>query len=632
MRFTKDNFDIPNEIVNCLENDNLVIFVGAGVSAQAYPKQKEGTYYPTYKLLVHAIGDRLEHILTDDEKKLLEKGFSDRILGQWEKKYGIDEIHKLASEILQQNEAEQRINLHRAIVRLFPEESTPRIITTNFDNLLAIALEQEGYSEDPRWKVHKAPSLPPANKDRFTGICFLHGHAKEAKEMVLSDKDIGRAYMDEGWALKFAHDLFHNFNVVFIGYSLEDPPLRYLSLALEGHKDKDHWAFVPNKKPKLRDNFELDWQRRGVEPIWFPAPRNDFRSLERNISAWAEHNRRNYVDKRNILAGRAKSDPTHLLPYEIDRIKFFLRTPELLRDFAENDLHEKWFEELVSWEHFDSILKNPWGPPYPHPVLSSVLIHWLLNQPKKWMIKLAPFRENIHYSLFDFLCREFERNSKKYSIDIEELRMLLEFFKPQMARSPRKEFSSWIGTMLRQLIQKGFIDDAIFLFMSINITDPIIKTASSLRYLLKKETGEDISGMEPLELDFNFDFMESSSFHSRKYIKDIFMSNITEIGYQLITAITYQFLDLRRALKRGGGGQRTYMRRHAIENHKQDEHQHGVFHFFINALRDIWESLLEVEPEKAIKILHHWREIDDEIFNRLCLHAARRILEKGNVE
>jgi hypothetical protein len=37
--------------------------------------------------------------------------------------------------------------------------------------------------------------------------------------------------MDEGWALRF---IFQRFDVLFVGYRLEDPPLRYLSLALEG--------------------------------------------------------------------------------------------------------------------------------------------------------------------------------------------------------------------------------------------------------------------------------------------------------------------------------------------------------------------------------------------------------------
>jgi hypothetical protein len=51
-----------------------------------------------------------------------------------------------------------------------------------------------------------APFLPPVR--RFSGICYLHGSVDGPNDMVLTDKDIGRAYMDEGWALRFAHSMF----------------------------------------------------------------------------------------------------------------------------------------------------------------------------------------------------------------------------------------------------------------------------------------------------------------------------------------------------------------------------------------------------------------------------------------
>jgi hypothetical protein len=252
----------------------------------------------------------------------------------WDRDEG--DIRSIAAEILRENEGGQRIFLHQVIIRLFPEGTEPRIVTTNFDNLLIRARNAEGFESDPRWQIYEAPSLPPANKDRFIGICFLHGRVNHPKEMILTDKDIGRAYMDEGWALRFAHDLFRNFNVLFLGYSLEDPPLRYLSLALEGGNSKKHWVLIPNKPDKKKvDDVQRDWKRRGVEPIWFTVKRNDFRALERTTRDWAKDNGRSYIDKRNLLSGWASTNPIKLPPYEVDRARYFLQIPELLRDFAE---------------------------------------------------------------------------------------------------------------------------------------------------------------------------------------------------------------------------------------------------------------------------------------------------------
>jgi hypothetical protein len=91
------------------------------------------------------------------------------------------------------------------------------------------AVDAEGLKTEGKWNIDIAPLLPPIR--RFHGICYLHGCVDEPQDMVLTEKDIGRAYMDEGWALRF---IFQRFDVLFVGYRLEDPPLRYLSLALEG--------------------------------------------------------------------------------------------------------------------------------------------------------------------------------------------------------------------------------------------------------------------------------------------------------------------------------------------------------------------------------------------------------------
>jgi hypothetical protein len=631
MRFNNDNVDIDEKLIDHLEKDELVIFVGAGVSAKAYPHQGEKTYYPTFKELVYEIAKRIGKKLSDEEERLLKKGFSDRILGMWDRDEG--NIHSIAMEILRENEDGQRTVLHQAIVRLFPEGAEPRIVTTNFDNLLIRARKAEGFESDPRWQIFEAPSLPPANKDRFKGICFLHGRVNHPKEMILTDKDIGRAYMDEGWALRFAHDLFRNFNVLFVGYSLEDPPLRYLSLALEGNNDKEHWALIPDEPNKSRrDDVERDWKRRGVKPIWVTAKRKDFRATERTINNWAEDNRRGYIDKKNLLSGWASTSPIQLPPYEVDRARLFLQTLELLRDFAENDLDENWFDKLVEWGHFDFILKSAGKPDHKDAILSDKLINWLNRNPEKWMVKLVPYRRSINVYLFEIFCRYFEKNNESDKIDVGHLRKLLEFFRPVIEKDPLKSFSLWIGKLLRKCIEEGLIDDAAWFFSVVTHTEPIVTITPNLYYEFVKQSGEDVPETPLQKIEFDVNSKDLRYYHLRDCIRDIFLPNIEKIGSPLIVSLTNQFLDLRRALKRSGLGQYTYMWRKAIEDHEQDKHRDDVVDFFINSLRDLWEALLAKEPDQALKIYEFWREIDDVLFKRLSLHAARRILESGNAQ
>ena len=626
MRFNDYNVDIDEDLIAALKSGTLVVFVGAGVSAKAYPNQLRNTYYPTFKELVSSIATNIDKQLSDTEKEMLKQGLSDRVLGEW-KRDGHD-VHGIAAEILSKNETKQRINLHRAIIRLFPEESVPRIVTTNFDNLLIQALDKEGLKDHSDWKIFEAPSLPPANRERFSGLCFLHGRATAPQEMILTDRDIGRAYMDEGWALKFSHELFRNFNVLFIGYGLDDPPLRYLSLALEGNNDKKHWVMLADKKKKE----EKDWLRRGVTPIWYPAKRNDFRALERTISDWAENNRSGYIDRRNLLSEWAQTDPNQLAPHDLDCAKYYMQTPELLRDFAENIKNENWFDKLVEWGHFDFILKKSAEFKEADNLLAQVLIKWLLQDPHKWLVKLIPYRKTMNETLFEIFCREFENGTEQYNLETSSLRMLLEFFKYLIENDSRKSFSLWIGEILKRLVKEGFPDDAVWLFIATNRTTPDIRAAHNFSYLMAKETGGETKGIYPLKLEMEFNSQDLRVHHSREYINKIFLPEIKTIGSSLLSALTNELFFIRMSLKRMGGGKYLYFRRKAIEQHAQDIHRYDMYNFFIDAIRDLWEVLLREAPDQAIKIYHCWTEIDDEVFNRMALHAARLILENSHAE
>jgi len=631
MRFNNDNVDIDEKLIDHLEKGELVIFVGAGVSAQAYPNQKKKTYYPTFRGLVYEIAKRIGKKLSGEDERLLRQGFSDRILGMWDLDEG--NIHSIATEILRENEDGQRIVLHQAILHLFPEGAEPRIVTTNFDNLLVRARNEGGFESDPRWQIFEAPSLPPANKDRFKGICFLHGRVNHPKEMILTDKDIGRAYMDEGWALRFAHDLFRNFNVLFLGYSLEDPPLRYLSLALEGSNAKKHWVLIPDKpNKKKKDDVVLDWKRRGVEPIWFTAKRNDFRALEGTIRDWAKDNRRSYIDKKNLLSGWASTNPIKLNLHEVDRARYFLQTPELLRDFAENDLDENWFDKLVEWGHFDFILRSSGKANHKDAILSQKLINWLNRNPEKWMVKLVPYRRTINIYLFEEFCRYFEKNNESDEIDNNHLRKLLEFFRPVISKDTSKSFSLWIGKLLRKFIEEGLIDDTVWFFSMMTDTETIVTTTPNFYYALAKQSGEDVAETMPVKIEFDVGSKDLRYYRLRECIKNIFLPNIEKIGSPLLISLTSRFLDLRNALKRTGKGEYTYVQRKTIEEHKQDKHRDGVVDFFINSLRDLWEALLIKDPDQALKIYQYWCEIEDVFFRRISLHAARKILESGNAK
>ena len=46
-----------------------------------------------------------------------------------------------------------------------------------------------------------------------------------------SDADFGKAYLLEAWAARFVAALFRDYVVCFVGYSIDDPVLRYMTAA-----------------------------------------------------------------------------------------------------------------------------------------------------------------------------------------------------------------------------------------------------------------------------------------------------------------------------------------------------------------------------------------------------------------
>jgi len=129
-----------------------------------------------------------------------------------------------------------------------------RIITTNFDRVFEYAIAKSGLA----LLKSQAPRLP-VPKNRWDGLVYLHGLLPETPTLadldclVLSSGDFGLAYLAERWAARFVSELFRNFIVCFVGYSINDPVLRYMMDALAadrllGESTSEVFAFGNYKK------------------------------------------------------------------------------------------------------------------------------------------------------------------------------------------------------------------------------------------------------------------------------------------------------------------------------------------------------------------------------------------------
>ena len=625
MIFTDDDIDLPEQLLEALTSDRLVVFVGAGASMQAYKAQPLDTWYPGFKALAGTIAQRLYRSITETEQRHLDNGYVDRLLGEWDDEKC--DVRSQAAIILQANETGQRLDLHRAIIRLFSATPTPRIVTTNFDRLLIRALEAERLTRENSWNISIAPALPPVR--RFRGICYLHGCVDEPQDMVLTDKDIGRAYMDEAWALRFAHSIFQQFNILFVGYSLQDPPLRYLSLALEGTAGQKRWALIPNPDGNATSKVETerDWERRHVKPIWYSAKDNDYRALERTLDAWGRDNSRSFIDRRNVLADIGKTKPDHLKPYELNRARFFLQDPASLRDFTTASIDIEWFDKLFSWGRFDFLIKGVGKWNEAQGFLAERFVDWMISNPVEILGKLSEHRATLNIVLFDQFCRSHQQG-KATTVDVQFLRQILEFFRPAIEQKPFVFASTFIKRLLSDLLDGGYEDDAFWLLGIALRTRSVMTKGINFAYEFNKFEGKSTESISEYELRYELQFGTQITEHNvKQLLKEVFLPRSADIGFRFVHFVTLKFLELRAIDSLGKRSKLgSHFFRPAIEPHSENFRADPV-NFLLDCLRDSWEALLKANPAQAEGIYWFWQPLKDDLLERLRIYALTKIVE-----
>lgn len=310
-KFVKAGPVVPDELVQSLEDDRVVIFCGAGISM--------GAGLPSYAGLVKYCYDDLAETLPT--KKASEWLWPDRMLGGLEGKFGRAQVRTAVHRCL--SAAPTSLDMHKAILRLakLRGETGVRLVTTNFDTLFEQAKTEWSFGKD----LHSGPILPIPRNDKavtWRSVVYLHGRLEEVganDHLVLTSADFGRSYLTDGWAARFVVKLFSDFTVLFIGYSLNDPVLRYMTDAFAAEnlssrvasKRSPAYIFVPHKgKPGPDDT---PYRHRNLKPIFYQETK-DHRHLRNTIIAWADA-REDYLRSTSRLIARiAPKRPSSITP------------------------------------------------------------------------------------------------------------------------------------------------------------------------------------------------------------------------------------------------------------------------------------------------------------------------------
>ncbi|MDC7711499.1 anti-phage defense-associated sirtuin Dsr1 [Vogesella indigofera] len=315
MQFVTNGPDIPDTLLQAHEEGRVVFFCGAGVSYPAGLPGFEGLVKEIYRLNGTVLSD------SEIEQEAFKRGQFDATLDLLERRLPGQRLavrRALAQTLKPKLRRNGATDTQAALLRLArSREGSLRLVTTNFDRIFHVAAKRTSQT----FQAYAAPMLPIPKNSRWNGLVYLHGLLPEKLDdtalnrLVVTSGDFGLAYLTERWAARFVSELFRNYVVCFVGYSINDPVLRYMMDALAadrmlGEITPQAWA-LGDCEPGQEHRKIIEWEAKGVTPILYsvPAGSYDHSALHKTLHAWADTYRDGVQGKEAIVVKHALTRP-----------------------------------------------------------------------------------------------------------------------------------------------------------------------------------------------------------------------------------------------------------------------------------------------------------------------------------
>ncbi|WP_321324966.1 anti-phage defense-associated sirtuin Dsr1 [Thiomicrorhabdus sp.] len=312
MQFIPNGPDIPNDLLQAHEEGRVVFFCGAGIS---YPAG-----LPGFEALVESIYESLNEEKAPLEESSFQRAQYDVTLDLLERRITGNRLtvrSALKNSLNPDLSLSNATKTHESLIKLGTDNyGSLRIVTTNFDHIF----EEAASLLKVEINSYAAPMLPTPKVSRWNGLIYLHGVLPETNDieafnrLVITSGDFGLAYLTERWASRFVSELFRNFVVCFVGYSINDPVLRYMMDALAadrmlGENTALSYAFGTYDGAANKDSATEEWSSKGVVPVLFD--KNHGRSkLHETLEAWAEMYQDGITGKESIVTQNALATPS----------------------------------------------------------------------------------------------------------------------------------------------------------------------------------------------------------------------------------------------------------------------------------------------------------------------------------
>lgn len=626
--------ELPPELLQALEDSRLVLFCGAGVSYPAglpdFRGLVKGVYGPNGRM-------------TDLERAEFKLQNYDRVFGLLETRIGPHLVRRAVIDTLRL-ESTADVSTHGTLLRLATDRNgVCRLVTTNFDRGFELA------AKEGRIAIDSAPKLPVPKLGVWNSMVHLHGRISdvdpEGRSLVLTSADFGAAYLTERWASRFLSELFRRFTVLFVGYSVGDPVVRYMMDAFAadravGEGVRTAYVLAPTTQARRAKDLEV-WEAKGVAPLHYKGKRKH-NALHRTLAKWAECHRNGLLGKEGIIQqyGSTKR-PTR--PFEDDpvvsQVLWAISEPSghVAGLFARLDPppHLDWlavFEErgllslAVNGREVDKDAR--WsvpladgggrsnGPHTLHPV-TRALGEWLarqLHEPEvlNWVLRSGA-------SLHPEFRRIIRRRLKDNPAMPQALRQLWRVLAAEAAPVWTNVYRHFFD-LQRQLSSEPWtlqVKQAV-----LDALTPVLELRPSIhQFVFPKDPRDDTTISHFAEVEVvprcGQDARMLVEAVSRSADRNRILAELADDA----TGLLKRAMELHEMTQMADAQwDRSYSDQPSMLPHPQNSRLRD-WTVLLELCGDAWTALLDIDPERARRLVERWRSIPYPVFRRLCFYA-----------
>jgi hypothetical protein len=575
-----------------------------------------------------------------DEKEMFDNKAFDVTLGVIENRIRKGPLRKAVRDVLAIPPGSD-LATHEALLQIATSKAgCLRLVTTNFDQAFEVAPYSGARSFD------YAPYLPIPGGG-WNSVVHLHGGLGNARDpggesLVFTSADFGRAYITEGWASRFLAELFRRTSaVLFIGYSVSDPAVRYIvdAFAADRSNPDAHVAnayILAGAVTEYRERDARTWRGRGIAPIIYDTRDGaDHILLHETIRNCAKKYRRGFFDRDSIVLEYGSRSPLGgLEPEAISQMTWALRDPSghVARQFAalEPPAPLEWLDAFEDNGLFTLTPQSSSGAPLvaalPSYDLSTplepvvfALSTWLCkhlaeHRLLRWVIKKGAHLHPTWASLVRQQIADANRPQLPKGTEV-----VWRFLSASIAavNSPfvRHEFLLDNNTAEKQ-VWNVFLRDLVLSWLA-----PTVRFSEPMRLLVTENPDfESVRSNADIELcpavgQQCWDL--ARQLLARQDADEVMRELLSEITSMLHRGLTYLYF-LEHADQDYDG---TCFDRPSIDDHPQN-HDFHPWTIYIHLLRTAWERTAAIDVAMAREEVGRWMRIPYPLFRRFVLWSA----------